>query len=130
PIKKDKFWFWGAIDRQDFNVGIANFFDTSKPECVPPPSTFAQLDKVQSCLVNDKTVISDLNGKVNYQLNAGNRVQFLFTTDNKIRNARSASSTTAPEATFQQYSPFGLFGYFTPQITHTLVLSNKLVITN
>ena len=29
PIKKDKLWYWGAVDRQDINVGVTNFFDAS-----------------------------------------------------------------------------------------------------
>jgi len=27
PIMKDKLWYWGAVDRQDINVGVTNFFD-------------------------------------------------------------------------------------------------------
>lgn len=130
PIKKNKLWFWGNIDRQEYNVGIANFFDTSKPECVPPPTTFARLDDVQKCLVNDETTIQDLGGKINFQLNQANRFQFLFTTDNKIRNHRDANASTAPEATVRQYSPGGYLADFTPQITHTLILGNNLVFTN
>jgi hypothetical protein len=29
PIKKDRLWYWGAVDRQDINVGVTNFLDAS-----------------------------------------------------------------------------------------------------
>jgi Carboxypeptidase regulatory-like domain len=129
PIKKNLLWFWGGWDYQDINVGIAQFFKTTA-SCQPPPSTFAQLSQVQGCLANDQTVIRDVNGKINYQLNASNKFQYLYTSDKKTRNARGASSTTLPEATFRQYSAGGFFPNPNHQITHTLVLSDKLVFTN
>jgi Carboxypeptidase regulatory-like domain len=129
PIKKNLLWFWGGWDFQDINVGVAQFFKTT-PECTPPPSTFAQLSQVQACLYNDKTNIRDVNGKINYQLNASNKFQYLYTSDKKTRNARGASATTLPEATWSQYSAGGQFPNPNHQITHTLVLSDKLVFTN
>ena len=30
PIMKNKLWFWGALDKQNINVGTVNFFDASK----------------------------------------------------------------------------------------------------
>ena len=42
---------------------------------------------MQKCLSNDKTVIKDLQWKVNYQLNAANKFRYLFLSDNKYRNA-------------------------------------------
>ena len=35
PILKDKLWFWGAVDQQDINVGIINFFDASARHVLP-----------------------------------------------------------------------------------------------
>jgi hypothetical protein len=130
PILRNRLWFWGAVDYQNINVGVTNFFNTSKTECVPVPTGYANLEAVQRCLENDKTLIKNMNGKVNYQFNAAHKVQFLYSTDNKVRDRRGASANTAPEATFQQYSPNGIFAYFTPQLTHTMILSDKLVITN
>jgi Carboxypeptidase regulatory-like domain len=130
PIKRNRLWYWASVDHQDINVGVSNFFDTSKASCVPPPSTFARLSEVQGCLKNDKTVIRDYNAKVNYQLNSGNKFQFLYVTDNKVRNARGASATTAIEAVTQQYSKGGEFADPMYQLTHTLVLTDKLVFTN
>ena len=79
--------------------------------------TFDKLSDVQKCLGNDKTVIKDLQWKFNYQLNAANKLQYLFQSDNKYRNARDASATTAKEATAQQTSdkPWGL-----PLPTHSI----------
>ena len=50
-----------------------------------------------------------LQRQVNYQLNSANKFQFLYSDDNKVRNARGASPTTAVEATTQQYSKGGEF---------------------
>ena len=130
PILRNKLWFWGAIDYQNINSGVTNFFSTSKPECVPVPTGYENLEAVQRCLENDKTVIKNHNAKINYQLNSSNKFQYLHSTDNKVRDRRGASANTAPEATYQQYSPNGLFAYLTPQLTHTMILSDKLVFTN
>ena len=47
---------------------------------------------MQECLKNDKTLITDYNGKVNYQVNNANKLGFVVVTDNKVR-ARGASAT-------------------------------------
>ena len=93
--------------------------------------TFDKLDDVQKCLGNDKTVIKDLQWKFNYQLNAANKFQYLFQSDNKYRNARNASSTMAKEATAQQTSdkPWGL-PLPTHSLLHTWIASDKLVFNN
>jgi carboxypeptidase family protein len=130
PIKRNRLWYWGSMDHQDINVGITNFFDNNNPACVPPPSTYAQLSLLQGCLKNDQTIIRDYNAKVNFQLNAGNKFQFLTQTNLKHRNARGASRTTAVEDTYQQYSKGGEFANPAYQLTHTLILTDKLVFTN
>ena len=129
PIVKNKLWYWGSTDYQDINVGIANFFNTSLAGCNPPPSTFAQLSAVQGCLNNDKTTIQDFNGKLNFQLNTTNKFQLLMQSDRKLRNNRGANSTTAPEATFSQYSAGGIWHFQNPtiQLTHTWLPSDKAV---
>ena len=93
--------------------------------------TYEQLGDVQKCLQNDKTVIKDLSWKFNYQLNSSNKVQYLFQSDNKFRNARGASADTAKEAVTEQTSdkPWG-FPLPTHSLTHTLILTDKLVFTN
>ena len=110
PIMKNKLWFWGAADKQDINVGIVNFFDASVGHVLQRPDhgaedgptalkalvTFDKLDDVQKCLSNDKTTIKDMQWKLNYQLNAANKFQYMFQSDNKYRNApRRAAPTTA-----------------------------------
>src|SRR5205814_9859199 len=93
--------------------------------------TFDKLGDVQKCLGNDKTVIKDLQWKFNYQLNSANKFQYLFQSDNKYRNARDASATTAKESTSQQTSdkPMG-FPLPTHSIVHTWIASDKLVFNN
>ena len=143
PIKRNRLWFWGAADKQDINVGVVNFFDPSKGAfCsqlvaaqkagnLSGTATYDKLNDVVNCLTNDKTVIKDLEWKFNYQLNSANKIQYLFTSDNKYRNHRGASANTATEATTQQTSdaPWNL-PLPTHSLTHTLILTDKLVFNN
>jgi hypothetical protein len=145
PIMKNKLWFWGAADKQDINVGIVNFFDASKGDfcnaliaaqkagsnALKGLVTYDKLNDVQKCLSNDKTVIKDIQWKFNYQLNASNKLQWLFSSDNKYRNARGSSATVQKEASTQQTSdmPWG-FPLPTHSLTHTWVASDKLVFNN
>ncbi len=143
PIMRNRLWWWAAADKQDINAGVVNFFDQNagtfcaqlaaaqKAGTVKSIATYDKLNDVQNCLANDKTVIKDLEWKFNYQLNSANKIQYLFTSDNKYRNHRNASSTTAAEATVQQTSdaPWDL-PLPTHSITHTLILTDKLVFNN
>ncbi|HVD91095.1 MAG TPA: carboxypeptidase regulatory-like domain-containing protein [Vicinamibacterales bacterium] len=145
PILKNKLWFWGAADKQDINAGVTNFFDATAGQfcqdlitaqrtgasALRALVTYDKLNNVQKCLSNDKTVIKDLQWKFNYQLNASNKFQYLFQSDNKYRNARGANATTLKEATTQQTSdkPWGL-PLPTHSITHTFIASDKLVFNN
>ena len=143
PIVKNRLWFWGAADKQDINVGITNFFDPNngslcgqlvdaqKAGTLGTSITYNNLNDVQKCLANDKTVIKDLQWKINYTLNSANRFQYSFVSDNKYRNHRGADSTHPTETTFQQTSDAPLkLPLPTHQITHTLILSDKLVFNN
>ena len=145
PIVKNRLWFWGAADKQDINVGITNFFDPGGGQfcqaliaaqragssALKDLVTYDKLNDVQKCLSNDQTVIKDLQWKFNYQLNTSNKLQYLFQSDNKYRNARGSSATTLKEATFQQTSdkPWG-FPLPTHSITHTLIATDRLVFNN
>jgi hypothetical protein len=145
PILKNRLWYWGALDQQDINVGIINFFDVSKGSfcqslvaaqkagsaALASLVTFDKLNAIQNCLSNDKTVIKDLEWKFNYQLNTANKFQYLFVSDNKYRNHRNSSSTTALESTAQQTSDAPLkLPLPTYSISHTLIASDKLVFNN
>jgi hypothetical protein len=105
PILKNRLWFWGAADRQLIQIGVVNYFDRAKSECVAYADaqkvgglrdsiSYADLSKVQDCLAIDQTLIKNLQGKLNYQLNATNKFQFQLISDNKTRNARDASDST------------------------------------
>jgi hypothetical protein len=145
PIMRNRLWWWAAADKQDINAGVVNFFDPNLgPYCqalvaaqkkgttaLANAVSYDKLDDVKGCLTNDKTVIKDLEWKFNYQLNSANKIQWLFTSDNKYRNRRGASATTAQEAVTQQTSdmPWG-FPLPTHSLTHTLILTDKLVFNN
>jgi hypothetical protein len=145
PIKRNRLWWWAAADRQDINAGVINFFDASKGDyCAALVAaqrtgstalsniiSYDKLQDVQNCLANDRTLIKNLSWKFNYQLNSANKVQYLFQSDNKFRNARGASANTAKEATNEQTSdmPWG-FPLPTHSITHTFIATDKLVFNN
>jgi hypothetical protein len=145
PIVRNKLWFWGAADKQDINAGVTNFFDASGGQlcqdlitaqrtgtnALRALITYDRIEDVQKCLSNDKTVIKDLQWKFNYQMNGANKLQYLFQSDNKYRNARGASATTLKEATTQQTSdkPWGL-PLPTHSLTHTLIATDRLVFNN
>ncbi|HET7698406.1 MAG TPA: carboxypeptidase regulatory-like domain-containing protein [Vicinamibacterales bacterium] len=145
PIVKNRLWFWGAADKQDINVGVTNFFDAGAgqfcqqliaaqragSQALRALVTYDKLNDVQKCLSNDKTVIKDLQWKINYQMNTSNKLQYLFQSDNKYRNARGASATTLKEATTQQTSdkPWKL-PLPTHSLTHTFIASDRLVFNN
>jgi hypothetical protein len=140
PLLRNKLWWWAAADRQDINVGVLNYFDRDiSAQCATYSEaqrtgnlgslvTFADLDKVQECLAKDQTIIKNIQGKLNYTLNPSHKFQYMLTTDNKYRNARGASASTAKEATFQQTSdaPWKL-PLQTHQGTHTWIASDRLV---
>jgi hypothetical protein len=145
PIVRNRLWFWGATDYQDINVGVLNFFDrdggsncaayadAQRLGTLAGTITYADLDAVQDCLKNDKTTIQTYSAKLNYQLNSAHKVQYLAQADNKKRNARGASATTALEAVTRQYGGEQWFGKITPpthSLTHTWVASDKLVFNN
>jgi hypothetical protein len=147
PIKRNRLWFWGAGDWQDINVGVLNFFDATKGDFCQQlidaqrlgqdsPAGYEDIDAVQKCLQNDKTTIKNLSWKFNYQLNAANKFQYLFQSDNKYRNRRGASSNTLVEAVTQQTSDMPKWiGYWglplpTHSLTHTLIMTDRLVFNN
>ena len=144
PIVKNRLWFWGATDYQDINVGILNFFDPDAgPNCAQYSEAqrlgndlnigFDDLEAVQGCLKNDKTTIQTYSLKFNYQLNTAHKFQYLAQGDDKVRNARGASATTAIEAATRQYGGKKWFDKITPpthSLTHTWVVNDRLVFNN
>ncbi|MEX2271077.1 MAG: carboxypeptidase regulatory-like domain-containing protein [Vicinamibacterales bacterium] len=142
PILRNKLWFWASADHQDINAGVVNFFDgDAGGRCADLASaqrlgtslgiTFDEIDTVAGCLKNDKTVIKNLGAKINYQLNSAHKFQYLFQSDNKVRNARGAGANTGPNAVTQQYSDTP-WGFPLPQhsLTHTWVATDRLVFNN
>jgi hypothetical protein len=142
PIVRNKLWFWVSADHQDINAGVVNFFDEAAGgRCADLASaqrlgtdlgiTFDEIDTVTDCLKNDKTVIRNLGAKINYQLNSAHKFQYLFQSDDKVRNARGASATTGPNAVTQQFSdkPWG-FPLPAHSLTHTWVANDRLVVNN
>ncbi len=145
PILRNKLWYWGAIDKQDINVGVLNFFDPGKGSfcqdllnaqragaaVLRSTITYDNLSQVQKCLQNDWTEITNKQWKLNYQLSTAHKFMYLFVSDQKYRDRRDANANNAPEVTSQQYSdaPWKLPGP-THTIQHTWVANDKLVINS
>ena len=142
PIIKNRLWLWVHADSQDINAGVVNFFDPDAgPRCAslveaqrlnqPLGIKYDELETVTDCLKNDKTTLKNLGTKVNFQLNAAHKFQYLFQADNKYRNARGASANTAIEAVTKQTSDTP-WGFPLPQhsFTHTWVATDRLVFNN
>ncbi|MGE3342457.1 MAG: carboxypeptidase regulatory-like domain-containing protein [Vicinamibacterales bacterium] len=141
PVVRNRLWWWVALDRQDINVGVVNFFDRAKSDLCNSYAdfqragsllgniTYGDLSGVKDCLKNDQTVIKNKQGKLNLQINAANKLQYLFISDNKYRDARGASDSTELEAVTKQTSDTWLkyFPIPTHQLTHTWIASDRLV---
>ncbi|GMV22500.1 MAG: hypothetical protein AMXMBFR57_24490 [Acidimicrobiia bacterium] len=141
PLVRNRVWWWVALDRQDINVGVVNFFDRAQSDVCNSYAdsqragsllssiSYGDLKSIKDCLKNDQTVIKNKQGKLNFQLNAANKFQYLFISDNKYRNARGASDTTELEAVTKQTSDFWLkyFPLPTHQLTHTWIANDRLV---
>jgi hypothetical protein len=84
PIAKDKVWFWGSAAKND----IKNITIAGNP---------------------DNTQLLDYNGKVDWQANTTNRLNFLFFRGDKRKQGRSASPTRPPETTHNQSGPTNLY---------------------
>lgn len=113
PIKKDKAWFWGAINRQTIKVGVLGFL---KPGA-PAGSTDAD------DLETDLTVLNNQNLKLNYQWSSPHRSTVLYSRGDKIRNARGANSTTRIEASNRQTGPTNYY-----KAEHQWVASDRLML--
>ena len=140
PIVRNRLWFWGNADHQDINTAVLNYYDAGKSaQCAAYADAqrlgtltgsigYGDLDNVRNCLHNDKTVIYHVGGKVNFQLNAAHKFQYLLQGDDKIQNSRGASATTAKEATNRQFSDYWHgFPQPTHSLTHTYVASDRLL---
>ena len=143
PIMRDRLWFWGNADHQDINAAVLNYYDASKSATcagyadaqrlgtLTGTISYSDLDTVRDCLHNDRTVIYHVGAKVNAQLNAAHRFQYLIQGDDKIQNSRGASSTTAEQATNRQFSDYWHgFPQPTHSLSHTWVANDKLVFNN
>jgi Carboxypeptidase regulatory-like domain len=140
PLVKNRVWWWVAADKQLIDAGVVNYFDRSKANCVAYADaqrsgsllgtiSYGDLETVQGCLSSDKTDIRNKQGKINFQLNASHKFQYLFMSDNKFRNARGASADTEKEAVTIQTSEtyWKYFPLPTHQLTHTWIANDKLV---
>jgi hypothetical protein len=113
PIKRDKFWFWEAANRNTIRVGIIGFLKAGAP------AGSRSIDDLET----DLTVLNNQNFKLNYQSAPGHRSTFLYNRGDKIRNARGASLTTRLPATTRQSGPNN---YFRAQ--HQWTVNNRLLL--
>jgi len=113
PIKKDKAWFWGAVNRNTIRVGIIGFLKAGAP------AGSTAIDDLET----DLSVLNNQNLKLNYQWVAGHRSTFLFNRGDKIRGSRGASLTTRLPATTRQT---GASPYYKGE--HQWTVNNQLLL--
>src|SRR5262245_10011116 len=113
PIKKDKAWFWGALNRNTIRVGVIGFL---KPGA---PAGSTDIDDLET----DLTVLNNQNLKLNYQWVTGHKSTFLFNRGDKIRGSRGANLTTRLPATTRQS---GASPYYRGQ--HQWTVNNQLLL--
>ena len=144
PIMRDKLWFWGNVDHQDINTAVLNYYDAGKSaQCATyaDAQRLGTLDRHRSptasstrcgtACTTTRPSSTTSAAKLNYQLNAANRFQYLIQGDDKIQNSRGASATTAKEATNRQFSDYWHgFPQPTHSLSHTYIASDKLVFNN
>ncbi len=102
PIVRNRAWFWGAIGVQDLTTSTAGFYRPTAA-CTPPPGRYEDLDRAKDCLYPDRAVLTTGHAKLNYTASAAHRFQLFTAFNRKTRNARGASETTRPDATFRQH---------------------------
>lgn len=113
PIRKDKAWFWGAINRQSIKVGVLGFLKAGAPA-----------DSIDADdLETDETVLNNQNLKLNYQWASPHKTTFLYSRGDKVRNARGASSTTRLESTTRQTGPTNFY-----KLDHQWVMTDRLML--
>ncbi len=112
PIIKNKAWFWGAVGKQDIEVGVIGFL---KPGATDPNDP--------ENLETDLTRLENYNVKLNAQPWQPHRLSFLYTFSDKIRNARGAGPLNPPETTFRQSGPTPIY-----KVGHQWVLSDRLLL--
>jgi hypothetical protein len=111
PILKNKAWFWGAYGKQDIEVGVIGFLKPGATDATDPDN-----------LETDLTVLENYNVKLNAQPWRTQRLSFLYTFSDKIRNARGAGPLNPPETTFRQSGPTPIW-----KIGHQWVVSDRLL---
>ncbi len=113
PIKKDKAWFWGAINRQAIKVGVLGFLKAGAP------AGSVDADDLET----DLTVLNNQNLKLNYAWTSAHKTTFLYSRGDKVRNARGANSTTRIDATSRQTGPTNYY-----KGEHQWVASDRLML--
>jgi hypothetical protein len=107
PIVKDKLWFWGSYGRNDIRLWR------------------------YASATNDKTILNNYNGKLNWQASSKDMVSFFFFNGLKDKFGRSSGAPAplqTPDTTWNQGSyyaqsdcgmPCGLHGLFKLEDNHT-----------
>jgi hypothetical protein len=106
PVVKDKLWFWGSYGRND--IRLYRFYNESQ----------------------DKTLLVNWNGKVNWQASSNDMVSFFFNSGAKDKFGRDPGQTAhdAPSFLWNQGNfyptsdcglPCSLHGLFKVEVNHT-----------
>jgi hypothetical protein len=103
PIVKGRAWIWGAIGKQNINVGINNFYkaDAACQAMKASPLNYS-IEDIRTCLSPDTTLLNNYNTKFAWQIVKANQFSFFWNGAEKVRNARDASDLRPLETTYRQ----------------------------
>ncbi len=136
PILRDKAWFWGAASRQNVRAGVVGFYDTSStapsgcaavaanPNAKNAAGGYVNsLDTLKSCLFGDVTILTNYNGRLQFQEATGHQTDFSYTWGDKYRGSRGCDSFHPLITCSVQTGP-SIF--YTP--SHRWIVNNQLTI--
>ena len=113
PIQKNKAWFWGSYSKVNIKVGVIGFL---KPGATDPNSA--------DSLMTDLTVLSNANGKGQYQWTKAHKTTFLYMFGDKVRNARGAGPRNPLETTTPQSGVSHMY-----KVEHQWVATDRFMVT-
>jgi hypothetical protein len=113
PIQKNKAWFWGSYSKVNIKVGVIGFL---KPGATDPNSA--------DSLMTDLTVLTNANGKGQYQWTRAHKSTFLYMFGDKVRNARGAGPLSPLATTTPQSGVSHMY-----KLEHQWVVSDRFMVT-
>jgi hypothetical protein len=138
PIIRNRFWFWGGPTKNNIDVGVVNFYDTSLGSTCQTLASNTDLANSKNgsggynyaikdlwdCYKTDNTTLINYNGKLQFQEATGHKSTFTVTDGIKRRNARGADAFHPLITTRRQDGPTVFY-----RGDHQWIVSNRMTLT-